>query len=118
IAGCSMLKINLGEHLFMKKPLVGPGLAWSQLLSNRAGGLTALLGYGGRAPCDKPNGDRIAAAMARRIQSGATAFAQDWLTVNGDNNADNAAAIDVQGFWWIESKTFGGYQIRGPLKLP
>ncbi|WP_174188560.1 peptidoglycan-binding domain-containing protein [Nocardia barduliensis] len=118
IAGCSMLKINLGEHLFLKKPLVGPGLAWSQLLANRQGGLTALLGYGGRAPCDKPNGDRIAAAMARRIRSGSTAFAWDWLTVNGDNNADNAAAIDVQGFWWIESKTLGGYQIRGPLKLP
>jgi peptidoglycan hydrolase-like protein with peptidoglycan-binding domain len=118
IAGCSMLKINLAEFLVFNRPVVGPGVEWAKLLSSRGGTLTALLGYGAKAPCDVPVGDRIAEKLGQRIRTGTTDVIRDWLTINGDANANNAAAIDNRGFWWIESTLLGGYKLRGPLKLP
>lgn len=113
IAGCSVLKID-----FSSSPPRGPGLAWSKLLTSKGGPLAALMGYGAGAPCDSPNGDKIAAAMARRMARGSTSFVRDWLEVNGDHNANNAVAMDARGYWWIEGTFFGGYDIKGPRPIP
>jgi hypothetical protein len=83
----------------------------------------ALLGYRGSAPCDGPNGNAIAKAMAGRLAAGSTDYTRDWLTINGDNEALNAAAMDARGYWWLEpwiSTPLGSvsYQIKGPIKLP
>jgi monoamine oxidase/subtilisin family serine protease len=113
IAGCSVLRIDLSTS-----PPSGPGVAWTRLLQSRGGPLIALLGYQRGAPCDRPNGDAIAAAMAARIRAGSTDFARDWLTANGDHNANNAVAIDGSGVWTIETTWGGGYRISGPRALP
>jgi peptidoglycan hydrolase-like protein with peptidoglycan-binding domain len=110
LAGCSVLRID-----FSTSPPSGPGVAWSRLLSGRGGPLVALLGYRGSAPCDNPSGNRIAKRMAQRMALGSTTFARDWLEVNGDNNANNAVAMDGRGYWWIEGTFFGGYDIKGPI---
>ncbi|WP_328520477.1 FAD-dependent oxidoreductase [Kribbella sp. NBC_00359] len=112
IAGCSVLRIDTS-----KSPPTGPGLAWSRLLNSRGGPLIALLGYQGQAPCDSPNGDAVAAAMAAKLKSGSADYVRDWLTVNGDSNANNAIAMDSRGLWTIETTLTGGYNIRGPLAL-
>jgi hypothetical protein len=54
--------------------------------------------------------------MAGRMARGSTNFAQDWLKVNGDNNANNAMAMDARGYWWIEGTWTGGYDIKGPIR--
>jgi hypothetical protein len=113
LAGCSVLRID-----FSTSPLTGPGVGWSRLLRGQGGPLAALLGYQKGAPCDNPNGDRIAQQMAQRMTAGSSSFAHDWLTVNGDNNANNAVAMDDQGYWWIEGTMFGGFDINGPTPLP
>lgn len=113
IAGCSVLRIDLSTS-----PPSGPGVAWTRLLRAKGGPLVALLGYQQGAPCDNPNGDAIARAMAARLKAGSTDYARDWLTANGDHNADNAVAIDGRGYWTIDSKTFGGYEILAPRALP
>lgn len=113
IAGCSVLKID-----FSGAAPRGPGLGWAKLLTSKGGPLAALLGYGAGAPCDSPNGDKIAAAMARRMAAGSASFARDWLEVNGDHNANNAVALDARGYWWIEGTLLGGYRIRGPKPIP
>lgn len=112
IAGCSVLRIDPSTS-----PPTGPGVAWTALLVARGGPLAALLGYRSSAPCDTPNGDRIAAAFTRRLAGGSSRFAHDWLTANGDHNADNAVAIDARGYWWIDSGVLGGYTIKGPAPL-
>jgi hypothetical protein len=88
------------------------------LLRGQGGPLAALLGYQKGAPCDNPNGDRIAQQMAQRMTAGSTSFAHDWLTVNGNNNANNAVAMDDQGYWQIEGTMFGGFDIKGPTRIP
>lgn len=113
IAGCSVLKLN-----FSGSSASGPGVGWSSLLRAKGGPLVAILGYAGSAPCDSPNGERIANLMAQRINRGSTSFAKDWLTVNGDNNANNAVAMDDQGYWWIEGTMLGGFDIKGPKAIP
>jgi hypothetical protein len=113
LAGCSVLHID-----FSTSPVGGTGLAWAALLTTKGGPLAALLGYQRGAPCDAPNGDRIAKQMAERMAKGSTAFARDWLQVNGNNNANNAVAMDAQGYWWIEGTTLGGYDIKGPRPIP
>jgi hypothetical protein len=113
LAGCSVLKID-----FSSSPSSGPGLGWSRLLRAKGGPLAALLGYQRGAPCDNPNGDRIARQMAQRMAKGSTNFARDWLEVNGDNNANNAVAMDDQGYWWIEGTWLGDYNIKGPNPIP
>ena len=113
LAGCSVLRIT-----FSTSPASGPGIGWSKLLRTKGGTLTALLGYRGSAPCDSPNGERIANLMAQRMKSGSTSFANDWLTINGENNANNAVAMDGQGYWWIEGGMLGGYEIKGPATIP
>lgn len=113
IAGCSVLRIDLSTS-----PPSGPGVGWTRLLRSRGGPLVALLGYQRGAPCDHPNGDAIAAAMGARIRAGSTDFARDWLTVNGDHNANNAVAIDDRGVWTIETTWTGGFRISGPHALP
>jgi len=45
-------------------------------------------------------------------------YARDWLTANGDENANNAVAMDVNGYWWIEGTFTGGYDIKGPIPIP
>jgi hypothetical protein len=112
LAGCSVLKID-----FSTSPPSGPGVGWSSLLRAKGGPLVALVGYQRGAPCDSPNGDRIAKQMAQRMTKGSISFARDWLTVNGDNNANNAVAMDDRGYWWIET-TFGRYDIKGPKPIP
>ncbi|MGW5192752.1 FAD-dependent oxidoreductase [Kribbella sp. NPDC004138] len=112
LAGCSVLRIDRSTS-----PPSGPGIAWTRLLNSRGGPLVALLGYQGKAPCDSPVGDRIAADMAARLKSGSTDHVRDWLTVNGDHNANNAVAIDSRGYWTIETTWTGGYSIRGPFSL-
>jgi hypothetical protein len=113
LAGCSVLRIDASTS-----PPTGPGVAWTALLRAKGGPLTALLGYRKGAPCDSPNGNRIAAAFARRVAAGSSRFAHDWLTVNGDENANNAVAIDERGYWWIEGTLLGSYDIKGPTGLP
>ncbi len=113
LAGCSVLKID-----FSTSPASGTGLTWAALLATKGGPLAALLGYQKGAPCDNPNGDRIAKKMAERMAKGSTAFARDWLVVNGDNNANNAVAMDAQGYWWIEGTLTGGFDIKGPKPIP
>jgi Mannosyl-glycoprotein endo-beta-N-acetylglucosaminidase/Peptidase M15 len=113
LAGCSVLHIDFGTS-----PPTGPGIAWTTLLKAKGGPLDALLGYRKGAPCDTPNGSRIAKAMAARMAQDSASFAQDWLTANGDNNADNAVAIDHRGYWSIDSGFFGGYDITGPQTIP
>lgn len=113
LAGCSVLKID-----FSTSPASGPGIDWSGLLRAKGGPLVALLGYRDRAPCDTPNGDAIARQMAQRLAKGSTNFARDWLEVNGNNNADNAVAMDDRGYWRIESTFFGGFEIKGPTPIP
>lgn len=113
LAGCSVLRID-----FSTSPPSGPGVGWSRLLRAKGGPLVALVGYQRGAPCDSPNGDKIAKQMAQRMTRGSTSFARDWLTVNGDNNANNAVAMDDQGYWWIEGTMFGGYDIKGPKPIP
>jgi hypothetical protein len=113
LAGCSVLRID-----FSTSTPTGPGVGWSGLLRAKGGPLAALLGYQSAAPCDNPNGDKIAKLMAQRMNRGSTSFARDWLTVNGDNNANNAVAMDDQGFWWIEGTLLGGYDIKGPKPIP
>ena len=112
LAGCSVLKID-----FSTSPPTGPGLAWAALLRGKGGPLEALLGYRGAAPCDTPNGNRIAKAMGARMAAGSSNFAHDWLTVNHDEHATNAAAIDDQGFWYIERGILSD-DIKGPVKIP
>ncbi|MGH4007621.1 MAG: hypothetical protein ACRDTH_05535 [Pseudonocardiaceae bacterium] len=102
LAGCSVLKIN-----FSASRPTGPGLAWASLLIAKGGPLVALLGYQRLAPCDNPNGNAIAKAMAARMAAGST----------------NAVAMDGQGYWWLEpwiSTRWGGlsYQIMGPRRIP
>ncbi|GIJ64029.1 FAD-dependent oxidoreductase [Virgisporangium aurantiacum] len=113
IAGCSVLRIDRSTS-----PPSGPGVAWTRLLRSKGGPLVALLGYQRGAPCDSPNGDAIAAAMAARIRSGSTDYAKDWLTANGDHNANNAVAIDNRGYWTITATWTGGYGIVGPHVVP
>ena len=113
IAGCSVLRID-----FSTSPPSGPGVGWSRLLRGQGGPLAALLGYQKGAPCDNPNGDRIAQQMAQRMTAGSTSFAHDWLTVNGNNNANNAVAMDDQGFWSIKGTLLGGFDIKGPTPIP
>jgi outer membrane protein OmpA-like peptidoglycan-associated protein len=113
LAGCSVLKID-----FSTSPPSGPGLGWSRLLRAKGGPLSALMGYQRGAPCDSPNGERIARQMAQRLARGSTNFARDWLEVNGDNNANNAVAMDTRGYWWIEGTWTGGYDIKGPMLIP
>lgn len=113
LAGCSVLKID-----FSTPSPSGTGMEWSRLLRAKGGPLTALLGYRKGAPCDNPNGDRIAQQMAQRMARGATNFARDWLEVNGNNNANNAVAMDDRGYWWIEGTLFGRYDIKGPEPIP
>jgi len=113
LAGCSVLKID-----FSTSPPTGPGLQWARLLTAKGGPLSAVLGYQRGAPCDKPNGERIAQKMAERMAGGSTHFVKDWLEVNGDNNANNAVAMDVRGYWWIEGTWTGGYNIKGPKPIP
>jgi peptidoglycan hydrolase-like protein with peptidoglycan-binding domain len=113
LAGCSVLKID-----FSTSPPSGPGVAWSRLLMGKGGPLAALLGYQKGAPCDSPNGERIAKEMGQRLARGSTSFARDWLTANGDHNANNAVAMDSRGYWWIEGTLFGGYDIKGPEPIP
>ncbi|MGH3778965.1 MAG: hypothetical protein ACRDRR_25065 [Pseudonocardiaceae bacterium] len=119
LAGCSVLRID-----FSSSPPTGPGLAWTSLLTAKGGPLVALLGYQRSAPCDSPNGNAIAKAMALRMAAGSTNYARDWLTANGDNNAINAVAMDAKGYWWIEPlidiPIFGkvSYGIKGPMTLP
>jgi hypothetical protein len=113
IAGCSVLRVDRSTS-----PPSGPGVAWTRLLRSKGGPLVALLGYQRGAPCDVPNGDAIATAMAARMAAGSTAYARDWLTANGDRHATNAAAIDGTGYWSIRRKLFGGYDIIGPEPLP
>lgn len=112
LAGCSVLRISFTS------PPTGPGVKWSQLLRAKGGPLAALLGYGSGAPCDSPNGARIAQQMAQRLKRGSTSFARDWLTVNGNNNANNAVAMDDRGYWWIEGTWTGGFDIKGPKAIP
>ena len=113
LAGCSVLKID-----FSTSPPRGPGLEWAKLLAAKGGPLTALLGYQRGAPCDAPNGDKIAREMASRLSRGSVNFAQDWLLVNGDNNANKAVSLDARGYWWIEGTLLGGYDIKGPKSIP
>jgi hypothetical protein len=114
LAGCSVLKID-----FSTSPPSGPGLEWAKLLLAKRGPLVALLGYQEGAPCDSRGGDKIAREMAESMARGSTNFARDWLGVNGDNDANNAVAMDAQGYWWIE-RTWGGlsYDIKGPKSIP
>ncbi|MET9272064.1 FAD-dependent oxidoreductase [Kribbella sp. NPDC003557] len=112
IAGCSVLKIDTS-----KSPATGPGVAWARLLNTQGGPLVALLGYQGKAPCDAPNGDAIAAAFAAKLRSGSTDYVRDWLTVNGDHNANNAIGMDSRGLWTIETTWTGGFTIRGPKPM-
>lgn len=56
--------------------------------------------------------------MAERMAGGSINFAQDWLKINGDNNANNAVAMDSRGYWWIEGTWTGGYDIKGPKPIP
>jgi hypothetical protein len=56
--------------------------------------------------------------MAKRLAAGSTAFAHDWLDVNGGANANNAVALDARGYWRIEGTLFGGFEINGPRALP
>jgi hypothetical protein len=113
LAGCSVLKID-----FSTSPPNGPGMEWAKLLNTKGGPLVALLGYQKAAPCDSPNGDKIAREMAGRMARGSTNFVRDWLEINGDNNANNAVAMDSKGYWWIEGTLFGGYDIKGPKPIP
>jgi len=113
MAGCSVLRIDLSTT-----PPTGPGVAWSRLLRSKGGPLIALLGYQRGAPCDSPNGEAIATTMAAKMASGSKDYARDWLTVNGDANANNAVAIDSSGYWTIETTFGGGYNISGPQPLP
>lgn len=113
LAGCSVLKID-----FSTSPASGTGLAWARLLTTKGGPLAALLGYQKGSPCDSPNGDRIARKMAERMAKGSVAFARDWLEVNGNNNANNAVAMDARGYWWIEGTFTGGFDIMGPKPIP
>ncbi len=113
LAGCSVLKID-----FSTSPASGPGMGWARLLRAKGGPLAALLGYQRGAPCDSPNGERIARQMGQRMAGGSTNFARDWLEVNGDNNANNAVAMDARGYWWIEGTWTGGYDIKGPKAIP
>lgn len=112
LAGCSVLKI-----VFSGSRVSGPGLGWARLVTNKGGPLAAVLGYQAGAPCDQPGGNKIAEQMARRIARGSTDFVRDWLVVNGENNANNAVAINSRGYWWIEGTLFGGYEIKGPRRI-
>ena len=113
IAGCSVLKID-----FSTTPPTGPGLQWSRLLRAKGGPLTGLCGYRAGGPCDSPQGNKIAKEMAQLMARGSINFARDWLTVNGNNNANNAVAMNDQGYWWIEGTWTGGFNIKGPTAIP
>jgi len=109
-----------GTAAELKRRVAGPRLdltmADGRTLSVATDGSAASV----RALLDEldPAGDAIAAAMAARIRAGSTDFARDWLTVNGDRNADNAVAIDGSGLWTIETTWTHGYRISGPHALP
>ncbi len=118
LAGCSVLAFEVGGGGARS---TGTGLGWAQLLKVNGGSLTTLLGYRLKAPCDHSSdhalGDTIAIEMARRIAAGSSDIVRDWLTVNGEHNVTNASAFDARGFWWVENKLFGRYEIRGPEKV-
>jgi hypothetical protein len=106
-------------------------LAWAKLLTTKGGPLIAILGYAGSAPSDKAGGDLIATEMGQRIAAGSKNWVQDWLKVNGNNRAWNAAGMDKSGFWWLSPSTTGqiarktglstapaAYTIKGPIPIP
>jgi hypothetical protein len=66
----------------------------------------------------KVYGNRIAKAMAEQLAKGSTQYAHNWLTANGDENANNAVVMDANGYSWIDGTFTGGYDIKGPIPIP
>ena len=87
------------------------GPSWKRLLYSDEGPLVALLGYRDLAPLDSGGGDvvaeRMAQAMARELKDDfGTRYTLKWLEINQKYGESTwtAAAIDLQGYWYINKK--------------
>jgi hypothetical protein len=127
LAGSSVLSIE-----FLNGKARGPGVEWTKLLKSKGGPLTAILGYGGEAPADKPVGNEIAYQMGEKIVAGLNddQWVKVWLKINGDHSGRqtwNAVGMDEKGYWWIEKRSQSDrarkdwlryYEIKGPTRIP
>jgi OmpA family len=122
LAGCSVLSMKVREYFpgIPPSPATGgPGVAWSALLRDSGGPLTAILGYRDKAPIDNPTGKQIAAQMGTKIAAGLAEhqWVPAWLKINAEHPGQhtwNAVGMDESGYWWIHKKT----EIEKSLKVP
>lgn len=88
-------------------------LRWQELLTSRQGPLLAILGYRDTAPLDSGGGNDVAVEMAQAmldtLRNDWAAYPRRWLEINAKRpQTRTAAAIDNNGYWYINQKMAPG----------